>query len=70
MNLSNLFHGPNSGYIAELYELYLQDPESVDPEIRALFKLWNPEATESAPTDVQTQDMNKVVATANLAQAT
>ncbi len=70
MNLSNLFHGPNSGYIAELYDLYLQDPESVDPEIRALFKQWNPEATESAPTDVQTQDMNKVVATANLAQAT
>jgi 2-oxoglutarate dehydrogenase E1 component len=69
MNLSHLFHGPNSGYVVELYELYLQDPESVDPEIRALFEKWNPEAAESATTDVQTQDMDKIVATANLAQA-
>jgi 2-oxoglutarate dehydrogenase E1 component len=69
MNLSHLFHGPNSGYVVELYELYLQDPESVDPEIRALFEKWNPEAAESTTTDVQTQDMDKIVATANLAQA-
>ena len=42
MNLSHMFHGPNSGYVLELYERYLQDPDSVDPEIRALFEKWNP----------------------------
>ncbi|CAM3985714.1 2-oxoglutarate dehydrogenase E1 component [Alicyclobacillus pomorum] len=31
------FHGPNRGYILELYEQYLQDPTSVDEETRALF---------------------------------
>lgn len=69
MNLSHLFHGPNSGYVVELYERYLRDPESVDPEIRALFEKWNPEISDSTTTDAHPQDMDKIVATANLAQA-
>ena len=24
------FHGPNAGYVLELYERYQQDPQSVD----------------------------------------
>jgi 2-oxoglutarate dehydrogenase E1 component len=32
------FHGPNAGYVAELYERYQQDPQSVDTETRALFE--------------------------------
>ena len=69
MNLSHMFHGPNSGYVVELYERYLQDPDSVDPEIRALFDNWTPETSDTTTTDVKTQDMNKIVAAANLAQA-
>ncbi len=69
MNLSHMFHGPNSGYVLELYERYLQDPDSVDPEIRALFEKWNPEISETSTTDAHPQEMDKIVATANLAQA-
>src|SRR3954470_12725441 len=31
------FHGPNAGYLLELYDRYLQDPASVDAETRAFF---------------------------------
>lgn len=31
------FHGPNIGYIEEQYEMYKEDPESVDPSIKELF---------------------------------
>lgn len=32
------FFGPNFGYVIELYERYLQSPDSVDPATRAAFK--------------------------------
>jgi 2-oxoglutarate dehydrogenase E1 component len=32
------FYGPNAGYIQELFERYLADPESVDTETRAFFQ--------------------------------
>ena len=41
----------------------------VEPEIRALFEKWNPDNAESSTTDAHPQDMDKIVATANLAQA-
>ena len=69
MNLWHIFHGPNSGYVVELYERYLQDPDSVDPDARVLFEKWNPETAESTTTDAHPQDMDKIVATVNLAQA-
>jgi len=31
------FHGPNAGYVLDLYDRYRQDPASVDPESRATF---------------------------------
>ncbi|KKB35418.1 2-oxoglutarate dehydrogenase E1 component [Bacillus thermotolerans] len=34
------FSGPNLGYVTELYERYLEDPESVDPEMKQLFEEW------------------------------
>ncbi len=34
------FSGPNLGYVIEVYEQYVQDPESVDPELRGLFDQW------------------------------
>jgi 2-oxoglutarate dehydrogenase E1 component len=32
------FYGANQGYVEELYELYLQDPNAVDPEMKAYFE--------------------------------
>ncbi len=31
------FHGPNMGYVEEQYDLYKEDPESVDPSIKEMF---------------------------------
>ncbi|HLS35919.1 MAG TPA: 2-oxoglutarate dehydrogenase E1 component [Bacillota bacterium] len=31
------FHGPNMGYVEEQFELYQQDPNAVDPSIKAMF---------------------------------
>jgi 2-oxoglutarate dehydrogenase E1 component len=39
----NLFHGPNAGYMLELYERFLQDPDSVDAETRAFFTAYPPQ---------------------------
>jgi 2-oxoglutarate dehydrogenase E1 component len=43
MGTPDLFHGPNAGYVLELYDRYLQNPESVDTETRAFFERWRPE---------------------------
>ncbi len=75
-NLSD-FHGPNAGYVLELYERYRQDPKSVDAATRTYFEDWQPIAPEShvngaAPPmpSLETQlDMNKVASAVNLAQA-
>jgi len=37
LNLFQEFHGPNSGYVMELYERFLQDPRSVDASAQELF---------------------------------
>ncbi|MGQ9827267.1 MAG: 2-oxoglutarate dehydrogenase E1 component [Roseiflexus sp.] len=44
------FHGPNAGYVIELYERYRTDPTSVDPEMRAFFAQWSPEEAISGAT--------------------
>ena len=36
------FHGPNLGYILELYERFQDDPDSVDDSTRKLFQHWKP----------------------------
>lgn len=36
------FVGPNLGYLAEAYERYRNDPDSVDPETRALIEQLDP----------------------------
>ncbi len=38
MPLENEFHGPNLGYILELYEQYRKDPNAVDEATRRLFE--------------------------------
>ena len=40
MNDLEAFYGPNAGYVVELYERYLHNPASVDPETRAIFENW------------------------------
>src|SRR5215216_2356969 len=48
----SLFHGPNAGYVLELYERYQRNPESVDAATRAIFERWSPpEADGASPTE-------------------
>lgn len=72
------FYGPNAGYVLELYDRYQQDPESVDPEARALFASgFVPSADETivasppskpAASTIPTVDISKIVAAARLAR--
>src|SRR5918997_300837 len=78
------FHGPNAGYVLDLYDRYLRDPNSVDPETRAAFERVEPAEVEalaaarprsgappvatSAPTG-PIYDVSTVVGAAALAQA-
>lgn len=34
------YHGPNLGYIQDQYEMFLKDPQSVEPAFRELFASW------------------------------
>lgn len=68
-----VFHGPNEGYILELYEHYTQNPASVDAATRAFFEHWTPpeptaeiSPASSAVSSIVTE---KAVGAANLAQA-
>jgi 2-oxoglutarate dehydrogenase E1 component len=38
------FHGPNAGFVLELYDRYRQDPNAVDGAVRAYFERWTPPA--------------------------
>src|SRR5687767_8524865 len=78
------FHGPNAGYVLDLYDRYLQDPSSVDPVTRATFEGVDPAEVEAlaaarprsgappvataAPTG-PIYDVSAVVGAAALAQA-
>jgi 2-oxoglutarate dehydrogenase E1 component len=67
MALENEFHGPNLGYILELYERYRRDPNAVDEATRRLFAQWSP---ADAPTSQVTgQNLPALTGAANLAQA-
>lgn len=52
------FYGPNLGYIEEQYEIYIDNPNEVDPEIRSLFDQYGAPITEGNDdwhVDLQTQ---------------
>jgi 2-oxoglutarate dehydrogenase E1 component len=78
MNVWKEFHGPNAGYVLDLYEQYRRDPESVDATSRALFERWDREGLEphgaaladgaSARTAVAV-DVDVIIRSTNLAQA-
>lgn len=42
------FSGPNLGYVMEQYDLYLQNPEDVEPELVALFQQFGSPFVEGA----------------------
>ena len=70
--LDTLFHGPNAGYVLELYERFLADPASVDAETRALFARWTPDGGAPAtlpPIPAEQADIRTIVGAVNLAQA-
>lgn len=60
------FHGPNMGYILELYQLYQQSPDAVDAQTRAFFENWEPllnanGETASIPASLSSVDIEKAV---------
>nr|WP_106778895.1 2-oxoglutarate dehydrogenase E1 component [Lysinibacillus timonensis] len=69
------FSGPNLGYVMEQYELYLQTPEEVDPELVALFQQFGSPIVEGGyavtegVAEVQAGNMTKVLAAVQLADA-
>lgn len=69
-----MFHGPNAGYVLDLYDRYLRDPGSVDPQTRALFESLPPldlddRGSPAAPTAPATPavDVSTIVKAATLA---
>ena len=67
------FHGPNAGYVLELYERYQEDPASVDDATRAFFQRWSP-PTDGRPApfvdgERVAIEAEKVRCAVNLAQA-
>ncbi|MBO7745972.1 2-oxoglutarate dehydrogenase E1 component [Paenibacillus sp. MWE-103] len=47
-----LYYGPNLGYIEEMYEQYLRNPDDVDPAVRESFEKWGPPPSVSAGSNV------------------
>lgn len=68
----------NLGYVDEQYDMYLDDPDSVDPSIREFFDRWGrPQSPDRAELPVQTVssekertafDLNQVVGAVKLAE--
>ena len=48
------FHGPNAGYILELYDRFRANPENVDATTRAAFEHWSPPEDGHVPSPVAT----------------
>ena len=75
----DLFHGPNAGYVLDLYDRFLQDSASVGPEWQTYFSAFNPTrispngpaATSIAPPTSVTHGVStqSIVGAATLAQS-
>ena len=63
------FHGPNAAYVLDLYDRFLTNPESVDPQTRAVFQRWKPGEETTVQTGTPAAAVEKMVGTVNLAQA-
>jgi 2-oxoglutarate dehydrogenase E1 component len=67
------FHGPNAGYVLDLYDQYLRDPHAVDEGWREYFSHFSPEqvaastgagaaaAAQAAPSAASSLDVRKLV---------
>ena len=70
MNTGTDFQGVNLGYVLELYERYLSNPNSVDSNTRAYFDHWTPpEDVQTSPEAVPAGQIEKIVGTVNLAES-
>ncbi|MEZ0482874.1 2-oxoglutarate dehydrogenase E1 component [Planococcus sp. SSTMD024] len=76
----NSITGPNLGYVMEMYELYQESPELIDPEFAELFKQYGPPAEQpvvqtgdatgtAAGAAIEPNRFEKVLAAVNLAEA-
>lgn len=71
------FTGPNAGYVLELYDRYLENPDAVDADTRAFFQHWTPPSengTGATSTPVAVAGLSdmateKVVGAVNLAHS-
>ncbi|RXJ00319.1 2-oxoglutarate dehydrogenase E1 component [Anaerobacillus alkaliphilus] len=66
------FSGPNLAYLMDVYDLFREDPNQVDEELRNLFEKWGPPITrneeQATPTgSMSTSDLMKVVSATKLA---
>lgn len=52
------FTGPNLGYLQDVYDQFLEDPNSVDEELKQLFQTWGP-PTKSDATSVQSSNIQQ-----------
>ena len=67
------FTGPNSAYLIELYEAYLKDSGSVDPQVRSFFDSWAPyltggPATQAPAADAPSVDYEQLRSVVNLVE--
>jgi 2-oxoglutarate dehydrogenase E1 component len=70
MNTGTDFQGVNLGYVLELYEKYLSDPNSVDASTRTYFENWNPpEEVLGSAESLPAGQIDKIVGTVNLAES-
>ncbi|MGE5141666.1 MAG: 2-oxoglutarate dehydrogenase E1 component, partial [Rudaea sp.] len=74
MDLWEEFHGPNAGYVLELYDRYLENPQSVDAATRSFFEHWSPPpepppALATARAAAPTMAPDKIVGAVKLAQS-
>ncbi|WKA57123.1 2-oxoglutarate dehydrogenase E1 component [Planococcus shenhongbingii] len=74
----NSITGPNLGYIMEMYDLYQESPELLDPEFADLFRQYGPPIdvtpraaapAETAAAGIETNKFGKVLAAIQLAEA-
>ncbi|WP_219837452.1 2-oxoglutarate dehydrogenase E1 component [Paenibacillus sp. R14(2021)] len=47
-----LYYGPNLGYIEEMYEKFLTNPDEVDPSVRESFQKWGPPPSAAVKQDL------------------
>jgi 2-oxoglutarate dehydrogenase E1 component len=70
MHTGNDFQGVNLGYVLELYERYLSDPNSVDSTTRTYFEHWTPpEEVQVLAEALPAAQIDKIVGTVNLAES-